>query len=393
MTVKRNLFALAAAAVVLAGAGGSAAAGLLTNRSPDSDRPAAESVVMRVNGEPVTQKEFQFLMKDEMSAVTTYFQVKHGADDGPNYWTTSFGGETPLDVLKQRSYKKAVEGKVMQEIAREQGLIQDISFSRIERDWEAYNASRKQRQTFGGIIYGLDRFSFRQYYSYYMSQLRIKLEKKLGQEELRVTDGEVRAYYDTHPELYRSRQAYTVSELYIPYDNAGNTAGNGNAADAGSASNPDDTTGSSDASGISNADMEAAYRLAEQARKELAGGMDAEQAAQRLGRGARAGERVLTAAQTPGNAPPNVMTADPVAIAASKLKQGELSGIIDTGSGYSLIRLLKADPNAAVPLEGVAAPIKSKLLQQKFDAYLAERVQTVNVTIDEDNYARISVDE
>jgi len=347
-----------AAAIALAAATGAAAAGLLpgrftvAERSEGADSTAdAEEVVLRVNGVPVTSEEFRFWMKEETGAVTTYFKTKYGAEDGLDYWTTSRGGEVPLDMLKQRARQRAVEGKVLQELGKEQGLLADISFSRIKQDWEAYNEARERNRSQGGIVYGPAQFDFTSFYHNVMDHLRLELKKRLGERELAVSEAEARAYYDAHPERY-TRRTLSVSELVVPYEEE---------------------------------DKEEARRTAERARQELAAGQSAETVARRLGGGAYARERTLIAADASGG-PPNA-AADSAAVAAGKLTANEWSDVVDTGGAFSLIRLLKVGRNAAVPFAEAEDRIAALLLEQKFDAFVAQRVRTAAVDVATDVYA------
>src|SRR5207244_4102476 len=62
--------------------------------------PAATATVATVNGTAVPLREFSIFLAKERASTFTYFQQKYRATDGPAFWTTRYGGQTPADYLK-----------------------------------------------------------------------------------------------------------------------------------------------------------------------------------------------------------------------------------------------------------------------------------------------------
>lgn len=344
------------AVILLAAAGGAAAA---FAKALPGTVPSADAVVLLVDGTPVTLQEYNLLMNREQSAVTNYFKLNYGADDQAGYWTRSFGGETPLEVLKQRADEQAVQNKTLQNLAKSQGLIADVSFSSLYADFTAMNRERSQSMGSGQTVYGLASFSLDQFYDYYMNNLKLKLQEKLGSSTLAPDDAEIRSYYDAHPQLYSNRDEYEVEQVSVPYGGSGQPA-------------------------PAEAKLQAAQVL--DAAKQ---GISLAQAALKAPDGTF-GQLTFSSADESVSASP-VQSRTALVQAVRELAAGQLSGIVDTGDSYSLIRVLSAKTGQAVPLEEVASQIREQLVRDKFAAYLDSQIKLAKVSIQHKNYDQITV--
>ncbi|GGA26465.1 peptidyl-prolyl cis-trans isomerase [Paenibacillus physcomitrellae] len=379
---KRRLM-LAAAVILLAAAGGTAAAlspaltGWASSEKPAGAAAAApgeDAVILTVDGEPVTAQEYRLLMNREKSAVTNAFNAKYGAEDQPDYWTHDFGGESPLQALKQRTDKAAAESKTIQRLAREQGLIGDISFSRLLADWQTLNRQRSQNLQTNQPVYGLTSFTLDQYYDYYMNHLKQQLQEKLGDNTLKPAEQDIKTYYDAHPQLFQSRDEYDVQLISIPYGEADKTAALQEAnrvlqsLDAGKS--PAEAALQAKDAAFSKQTLKAASA------SEASGSSDPSAPAPESSSG---GSGII------------FQTKDILSAAAAKMQAGQHSSVLDDGSAYILLQLDSVRRNQPTPLEEVQDQIQEQLLRDHFDAYIRSAVQAAKVNIQPTSYDAISL--
>ncbi|MBB6637125.1 peptidylprolyl isomerase [Cohnella thailandensis] len=337
---------IGAAIIALAGAAVLVTAAI----SPSGSK--AEPVIVQVNGEPVAEPEFRLYMDKEKGAVTNYFSVAYQAEDSEKYWTTEYGGETPLNRLKKQALEEAVRGKVLLLFAQEKGLAESASFEDIEKEWEENNASREQSIKRNKAVFGLGRYELSQYYFYYLSNLKLKLEELLGKEELTVSDEELRQVYFGHAAEYANRTRVIFEELSIPY--------------------PD-------------GEKEKAKEKSATILGLLEAGMSFPEAAARHADGEPREHSFIE------GEPESPLQAEALLKqAATRLKEGEYSPALDTGSGFSIIRLLKREAGYSVPLESVEAQLRAEALHLKFEQYLEKLAQEAQADIVTKNYVSLS---
>jgi hypothetical protein len=90
----------------------------IKNSEPGSFEPVAF-----VNGEPVAYGEFKHYLEAESSEIYTYFKNKYGVEDNKDFWTTAYGGEIPIEMIKKAALDKTVRDKVQQIMARKNELV------------------------------------------------------------------------------------------------------------------------------------------------------------------------------------------------------------------------------------------------------------------------------
>ncbi|WP_138755955.1 peptidylprolyl isomerase [Paenibacillus sinopodophylli] len=323
-----------------------AAVAFLPSRSTDS-----EAVIIEVGGLPVTHDEFQLYMAKEKGSVTNYFNVTYGAEDSKNYWTETFGEERPIDKLRKQAMDEAVKGKTLQLLAMEKGLIEDSSFQSFVRNWGKNNADRANSLDKGEAIFGLGEYDLSQYYFYSLSNIKLDLQEKLGENELKVSEEEVTDSYRTHEAEFTNQTQITFNEFSIPYNDG---------------------------------DREDIIETINVALRRLdSGALFGEIAKAYSKDGVRKSSVILNDQQSPLKADFMLQQA------ATQLKVGEHSSIIDTGTSFSVIQLIDKKEGYAVPLASVAAQLQSEVLAAKFNRYLEEKANAVVVKVKQSAYDRL----
>ncbi|MFB6367691.1 hypothetical protein ACFCP7_27390 [Paenibacillus elgii] len=83
-----------------------------------------------------------------------YFHETYGAQDRAEFWTTSFNGEIPLEMAKEKTPEKLNIIKTEQFLAKQYGLTDDLSYKSFKaRLTEEYKrragAVKKGQPVFG----------------------------------------------------------------------------------------------------------------------------------------------------------------------------------------------------------------------------------------------------
>ena len=99
--------------------------------------------VATVNSEPISVREFKRQLAQKSSDIYTYFREKHGVvGDSKDFWTTSYGGEVPIDMARDKTLKECVNVKAQQILAKQNGILNDISYAAFLSDLSKENRRR-----------------------------------------------------------------------------------------------------------------------------------------------------------------------------------------------------------------------------------------------------------
>ncbi|WP_028609112.1 hypothetical protein [Paenibacillus harenae] len=179
-----------------------------------SDRlPVAE-----VNGSPVSAPEFGRELERQRASVVDYFHRTHGAEYGNGFWKADYDGENPEETAKEMALEKLVKVKAELELAKREGLIAGTSYDDLLREMEKENKRRQAAIEANQPIYGPGRMDESSFINYYMSNLRIRLKEKLAEDELKVTDEELKRHYELVKDtLFAGEDRIKFQKLSIPY--------------------------------------------------------------------------------------------------------------------------------------------------------------------------------
>lgn len=219
---KPRLFAKALLAAALAAAALIVLAWLIVRPAVGGGGASGDrAVVATVNGEPVTVAEFRLLLGKHRASVYGYFHDKYAADNTPQFWTTSFGGEVPLEKLKAEAIHESATIKVQQQLALQKGLVADIDFPAFLRKLRAENKRRAAAVAGGQAIYGPSSYDERAYYDLTFGDLVAALKKKIGEEQISSDEALRQAYEQNKDALFAKTDRQRLRQLTVPYTGDG----------------------------------------------------------------------------------------------------------------------------------------------------------------------------
>jgi hypothetical protein len=179
-----------------------------------------------VNGEAITKIEFIQFSKIERTSVIQHYRETFNLEFSEDFWNTKCNGKSPKELLIERTIDTLVSIKIQQIIAKQNGLIDEVTYSNFLDKLSKENLRRAQAQKSNKPIYGPSQYSESVYFSYLFSNMVIRLKEKLNETEFKITDEKVALIYEQQKEIYakvpfnkckgkiRSRQ---IDQLYYSY--------------------------------------------------------------------------------------------------------------------------------------------------------------------------------
>lgn len=186
----------------------------------NNDEIEGKDWVAKVDNEKISLNEFNHFIKKNRAVVYNYFSQKYSLPSNKDFWTTGFNGEKPGQYLKQKSLDDCVKIKVQQMLAREEGLIDDISYTRFLDKLKKENERRQLAVESKKVIYGPINFTEQTYFSYYFSNLIIELKQILAANEFDLSENELREFYESHKDShYKREDRVKIEILSLKLDN------------------------------------------------------------------------------------------------------------------------------------------------------------------------------
>jgi hypothetical protein len=153
-------------------------------------------VVAKVGSELVTKREFLHRTKTERAEVIRYFRNTYQCEYGQGFWTKSFNGISPSEMLKQRTLDALIRIKVQQMAARENGIKVEMQYDRFLQELDSVNARRLADKKANKVIYGPVQYTEDVYFSYTFSNMVNSLKILLDEKEFKITDDELKLFYE-----------------------------------------------------------------------------------------------------------------------------------------------------------------------------------------------------
>ncbi|GMQ61953.1 peptidyl-prolyl cis-trans isomerase [Vallitalea maricola] len=183
-------------------------------------RSNEDVVVANINGEEITRKEFIARLKDHRAIIYNYFKNQYNVDDSNNFWTSEYGGEVPIEVSREKTLKELVRIKIEQSLARENGLIDDITYKEFLKKLKNENERRKKALENNEVIYGPTEYGESEYFSYTHSTMILELIETLNKEKFKPDDAELIKYYNNTRALqYKQEDQFTIEKITAEINN------------------------------------------------------------------------------------------------------------------------------------------------------------------------------
>lgn len=322
-------------------------------------------VLATVNDIPICSGEFKQQLDKNRAATYSYFNKKYGADGSGKFWTSSYGGEIPLEFINNKTLKECISIKIQMQLAKENGILSDISYTTFMNMLEQENKRRREAVNKNSVIFGPKQFTESTYFEYLFSNTFNRLKEALSKKELAVSEDELSAYYDGFRDrLFKNQDSIRIDRFYFSYSNVG---------------------GSVDETCRKNAG-----ELASILRKRLLEAepvINAAIATANL-KGAGFEEHKIDSSSIRGEAMMNPLLLQ----IASAMAAGDVSELFDEGRSYNVIRCTSREAGGYKQYNECRDIIRQRLVEEKYTRYINRLIGEAQVVINRKVLENIGVE-
>ncbi|MBP3961573.1 peptidylprolyl isomerase [Paenibacillus lignilyticus] len=328
-----------------------------------SDENWKSGVVATVDDEPITVEEFMPKLVKHRSEILAYFKKKHNVEPDKGFWTSSYDGEIPGEMLKKAALDECITIKVQQIAGKEKELVKDISYSQFLKDLHAENARRKTAVENKKVIYGPEQYTEDVYFSKLFTDMTHKLMDEVN-EQHPVSEEEIKHYYDhaISENKYKKIDQVKVEKIAFLFK-------------AG-----DDKS------------KAAAKELAEEAQLKLADGDHVQALSARYGKNSaihiESGEQIFDSTTSHDDYMPATHEFTETAVG---LAVGQVSGVFEYNKAYYVVKCIEKTEEGFNKLEEVNDSIAQAVKEQKFASYVDDLVKKATVVIDKEVYSKLEM--
>ncbi|GBG09203.1 peptidyl-prolyl cis-trans isomerase [Paenibacillus agaridevorans] len=323
------------------------------NKPPELNNSEDQQTVATVNGEPISVDEFMLLLNNNYVARTfNYFANTHGVNDFKHFWTSTYGGEKPIEYAKQLTLKEFIRIKSEQSLMKQYGVASDISYKSLLNDREAENKRRQQAVDNNQVIYGPQTYSEYQYFTHVFTNNVLALKKSLGQTKFAIDDNMLKDAYE------RLKEEYFIESYQIKVEK------------------------------MSITKSQNAVAVMRGVQEELQNG-------ESMGNLQDTRTDLIVETQTfDGLTAKTDYELNPQLLEeAQKLEVGEISGIIDENNALTLIRCVENKERGYQPFQLVKEQVKFILLDKKYEELVQREMEHADVKINESVFNQLSVEQ
>lgn len=173
-----------------------------------------KELILKINDENIGEEEYFRAMSLKINEVKNEYMQKSDEELPQDFWFESQNGENPIKTLYERTLEEVKEFKTIYILAKENGNVDSTNFDDIEKRREEQNKRLKEENgttIFGSEQYSQDEFEFNE-----VRNLRLAYIQSSNNEELNVTDDEIRDYFNANIESLKDEQVeYTINFVEV----------------------------------------------------------------------------------------------------------------------------------------------------------------------------------
>jgi len=319
--------------------------------------------VAEVNGDPISVRLFERRLARNRFSAFGYFGRTYGVTTpGADFWTTSYEGEVPAEWLKQRVLEECVRIKVELGLAKENGIIGDTRCAAFLKALDRENERRRECLATGKPIYGPKQYGEDQFFLYVMNNMRIALQKRLGQTRFQASEETLRQHYEsTKDERYDRGDRAKVWMIEVHY---------------GKRSGYEEPLS-----------REEAKAHIEEAKRRLDEGEPFEDVAARYNEYGEFNEDVFDFETRLADKSHRASRREE----AMSLSEGEISGIFEEMSAFFILKCVEKEALGHRPYEEVKGHVGRHYVEQRHQALVEELVNAAVVEINRPEWDRIEI--
>lgn len=135
-----------------------------------------ERFTVTVNGDVISPEEIEYFTKRNREKVMNDYASRYDISGIENFWYSRFDGVIPEDTLYDICLENAVQYKVAFQLMKENGIYDTTSYADFYKMAQEYNKNNEGQNATSG----LSRIDLDNFYTYYFSSGKAKLERIIG---------------------------------------------------------------------------------------------------------------------------------------------------------------------------------------------------------------------
>jgi hypothetical protein len=178
--------------------------------------PVDTLIVATVNSDVITTPELKLCEEKFKPSVILEYKTNYYLNYDENFWNNTSVDESPAHHLRKKALNEAIQIKIQQQLAREMGLVKDITYKAFLVNYRNENLRRKEDLLKHKVIYGPTQYTEENYYDYLFSNLVLKLKQELGKSKFNHSEAQLRIMYDNVKDsLYKLPDLLVVRKITI----------------------------------------------------------------------------------------------------------------------------------------------------------------------------------
>lgn len=319
-----------------------------------------DAYIATVDGVEIHVSEFQRAIDANRAGIIKYFHEKYDAAPSAAFWTTPYGGnEIPLELIKKKALEDSINQKIRQILAKEQGVLPDISYAGLMQNFNLENQRRQQAIKNHQVIFGPAQYTEEAYFEYVMANTVLSVKNHLMEHDWKPSEQQLITFYEANKRrLYHAPATVKVRQLSLSFLDANR--------------NVDTLLKTQE------------KRKIETAREKISSGLSFEQVVKDLIQDGRVTEQVYNLDSYRHH------VRSPVAQASADLLPGEVSEIIEENGSFYLMLCMEKDQLGSKYLEfdGIREQVLKDYIDNQYEEYVRDRLADAKVVLNEELYRK-----
>ncbi|MCV4230921.1 peptidylprolyl isomerase [Virgibacillus sp. LDC1] len=321
-----------------------------------------DTYIATVDGVEIHISEFQRAIRANRAGIIKYFHEKYDSAQSTDFWSTTYGDETPLELIKKKALEDSIHLKMRQILAKEQGVLSDISYDGFVHNFNLENERRQKAIKNHQVVFGPAQYTEETYFEYVMGNTTLSVKNQLMEHDWKPNEQQLITFYEANKgRLYDAPATVKVRQLSLSFLDASR--------------NVDPLLKTRE------------KKKMEIAREKISSGISFEQAAKDINQGDQVTEQLYNLDSYRHNA------RSPVAQASANLRPGEVSEIVEENGHFYLIQCMEKGQKGSkyLAFDEIREQVLKDYIDNKYEEYIRERVTDAQVALNEELYRKFQM--
>ncbi|MGN1314975.1 MAG: hypothetical protein ACI4VG_08195 [Lachnospiraceae bacterium] len=163
---------------------------------------ATSGLDMSIDGKRISKEEYLACMKSVEYETKIQIQQEYGTGYDKEFWIRQYGDCTGYEILAENTVERLKYIHAVYEIGAQNGDVSDSGYEAVKKRWETENIRRSEVIESGGVVYGLQEYTFDLYLQYEMSVLKETYCNNQSREGMNLTEEEMLEYYNSRDWIF-----------------------------------------------------------------------------------------------------------------------------------------------------------------------------------------------